>query len=47
MLKKEPHSRMKISRSKKEPHSRMKISMLEKEPHGLINNRSFILFVIY
>ena len=47
MPKKEPHSRMKISRSKKEPHSRMKISMLEKEPHGLINNWSFILFVIY
>ena len=45
--KKEPHSRMKISRSKKESHSRMKISMLEKEPHGLINKRSFILFVIY
>ena len=47
MPKKEPHSRMKISRSKKEPHRRMKISMLEKEPHGLVNNWSFILFVIY
>ena len=32
---------------KKEPHSRMKILMLEKVPHGLMNSRSFILFMIY